>query len=102
MALVRLIGWVSSDGIVAMDLSSGTAFVGHQLDVVSVVREIMLVLDPNKAPHIRPPSAANNTYKVSLPARLCQILASLRVRVGDRIKQALTFPAVVLDTNTPT
>ena len=98
LAFFRLLGYVLTDGTVTLldGQPAAHAFIGHEVDVASVVRDIELLTG------VRPGlSLSSNTYQISLSAELARAIVAAGCLPGQRGDYARPLPPVVMNAPLP-
>jgi len=101
LAFARIIGYILADGCISKDKKynsvSVTIFLGHQIDVATLVKDIELFTPIKQTNFVH-----KNLYEVRVPANLAKNIASIKgIMTGARVKQHSTLPEFLLDANCP-
>ena len=97
LALSRLIGLILSDGCISYHKRDrhyeSDVYLGHQLDVDSCLRDIILITGKSPKPQIN-----EECYVVRIPSALAQKIALLDgMTIGRRARQEEKWPRFLLD-----
>ena len=100
LAFFRLLGYMRGDGSLLPDRNSfrATLFLGHELDIASVTRDLALILPDRAAPVA---TWDVNIWQVSLSTRIAAAFMLLGEVPGGRGMTARKFPPVVMEPSCP-
>jgi len=102
IAFARLVGFILADGSITKDKRGNNCyitrlFIGHQIDVEDVKRDIMIITGENVKIY-----NDNICYNVNLPNSLGRSIADLDgMPIGRRTTQEASLPAFILDEKCP-
>jgi len=97
LAFARIIGYLITDGHVNSKIKIANLFLGHMLDVESIMKDIELFCESKQQKFI-----SKNLYEIRIPAELKNDIVRLPGLIsGKKVNQPGTLPNFILDEKCP-
>ena len=97
LAFARIIGYLITDGHVNSKTKKASLFLGHMLDVESIMKDIELFCESKQQNFI-----SKNLYEIRIPAELKNDIVRLPGLIsGKKVNQPGTLPNFILDEKCP-
>ena len=97
LAFARIIGYLITDGHMNSKKKEARLFLGHMLDVESIMKDIELFCESKQKKFI-----SKNLYEIRIPAELKNDIVRLPGLIsGKKVNQPGTLPDFILDENCP-
>ena len=97
LAFARIIGYLITDGHMNSKTKKASLFIGHMLDVESIMKDIKLFCESKQKNFI-----SKNLYEIRIPAELKNDIIQLPGLIsGKKVNQPGTLPDFILDENCP-
>ena len=97
LAFTRIIGYLITDGHMNSKTKKASLFLGHMLDVESIMKDIELFCESKQKNFI-----SKNLYEIRIPAELKNDIIRLPGLIsGKKVNQPGTLPDFILDENCP-
>jgi DNA-directed RNA polymerase beta subunit len=97
LAFARIIGYLITDGHMNSKTKIADLFIGHMLDVESIMKDIELFCESKQKSFI-----SKNLYEIRIPAKLKNDIIQLPGLIsGRKVNQPGTLPDFILDGNCP-
>jgi intein/homing endonuclease len=97
LAFARIIGYLITDGHMNSKTKIADLFLGHMLDVESIMKDIELFCESKQKSFI-----SKNLYEIRIPAALKNDIIQLPGLIsGKKVNQPGTLPKFILDENCP-
>jgi hypothetical protein len=96
-AFMRILGFLNTDGHISRDSLDAYIFLGHMIDVDSVLENLQQVFNVQL-----PYCIVKNYYQIRIPLYITQkILVIPGIMKGDKTRQVQTLPDFIVDSSCP-